>query len=47
MTEIAHTAEIEMRALAEAAFAVVAKDILTAEDDPAHSPDTGRSTSAP
>jgi hypothetical protein len=28
MTEIAHTAEIEMRAPAEAAFAVVAEDIL-------------------
>jgi hypothetical protein len=35
MTEIAHTAEIEVRAPAEAAFAVVAEDILTVEDDPA------------
>jgi hypothetical protein len=35
MTEIAHSAEIEVRAPAEAAFAVVAEDILAAEDDPA------------
>lgn len=34
MTEIAHTAEIEVRAPAEAAFAVVAEDILAVEDDP-------------
>jgi hypothetical protein len=31
MTEIAHTAEIEVRAPAEAAFAVVADDILAVE----------------
>jgi hypothetical protein len=35
MTEIAHTAEIEVRAPAEAAFAVVAEDILAIEDDTA------------
>jgi hypothetical protein len=34
MTEIAHTAEIEVRAPAEVAFAVVAEDILAVEDDP-------------
>jgi hypothetical protein len=34
MTEIAHTAEIEVRAPAEPAFAVVAEDILGVEDDP-------------
>jgi hypothetical protein len=34
VTEIAHTAEIEVRAPAEAAFAVVAADILAVEDDP-------------
>jgi hypothetical protein len=37
MTEIAHTAEIEVRAPVEAAFAVVAEDILAVEDDPAGS----------
>jgi hypothetical protein len=34
MTEIVHTAEIEVRAAAEAAFAVVAEDILAVEEDP-------------
>ena len=34
MAEIAHIAEIEVRAPAEAAFAVVAEDILAVEDDP-------------
>jgi hypothetical protein len=33
--EISHTAEIEVRAPAEAAFAVVAADILAVEEDPA------------
>jgi hypothetical protein len=35
VTEISHTAHIEVHAPAEAAFAVVAGDILAVEDDPA------------